>query len=294
MSANITASPRSLDTLATIVADEAMDGSGASMDQTTWMNKVRDIIIGLEHIHLDLGLYVPTRRTNGLTAAPCAIVGVYADYGKIGFLALRIEATGAFTGGGFLSVPLPTGWTAQAGVESVLSGYAYPMPITFGLHYGLTGSVHAGGTSGDDEVRFIAPASWAATVAAGGPGYCTATASTDLFGSTGNHGLASGDKVFVKAVSGTMPTGLTVGTYYVISSGLTSTAFKLSTSSGGSAVNVTADGACWIDKAVDLTGATQAQFAIDGQTAPFALTGDGTTANDDVLFVCGSVFKELS
>lgn len=294
MSSNFTTSPRSVDTIETIVAGQPLDGTGTGPDQTTWMNLMRDIVIGVENIHCGLGLYTPTRRTNGLTAAPCSILGVYADYGKIGFLALKIEMTGAFTGSGFISVPLPSGWVAQTGVESVLSGYAYPMPIGFGVHYPITGIVHAGGTSGDDEVRFIASNTFTSTVAAGGPGYCTATASTDLFASATAHGLTTGDKVFVKATGTSMPTGVSIGTYYVIASGLTSTAFKLSTSSGGSAVNVTADGNCYVEKAVDITGANQAWFAVDGQNAPFVFTGDGTTANDDVLFVCGSVFKELS
>lgn len=51
------------------------------------------------------------------------------------------------------------------------------------------------------------------------------------------HGLAAGDAV-VFATTSALPTGLTAGTtYYVISAGLTSNAFEVSATSGGSAVN---------------------------------------------------------
>jgi hypothetical protein len=52
-----------------------------------------------------------------------------------------------------------------------------------------------------------------------------------------SHGLAVGDCVSF-STTGALPTGLTAGTtYYVIASGLTTNAFEVSTTSGGSAVN---------------------------------------------------------
>ncbi len=51
-----------------------------------------------------------------------------------------------------------------------------------------------------------------------------------------NHGLSAGDKV-VPDTTGSLYSGLTAGTqYYVLSTGLTSNTFRVSTSSGGSAV----------------------------------------------------------
>jgi hypothetical protein len=53
------------------------------------------------------------------------------------------------------------------------------------------------------------------------------------------HGLSAGDKVIL-ATTGALPTGLTAGTeYWVIAAGLTSNAFEVSTTEGGSAVNTT-------------------------------------------------------
>lgn len=52
-----------------------------------------------------------------------------------------------------------------------------------------------------------------------------------------SHGLGIGDAI-VFQTTGALPTGLTAGTtYYVISAGLTSNAFEVSTTPGGSAVN---------------------------------------------------------
>lgn len=66
----------------------------------------------------------------------------------------------------------------------------------------------------------------------------TVTAATDLFAAT-SHGLSAGDTV-VFETDGTIPTGLTADqTYYVISGGLTADAFKVSTTLGGAAVDVT-------------------------------------------------------
>lgn len=58
------------------------------------------------------------------------------------------------------------------------------------------------------------------------------------------HALVAGDRIKVSSVAGTtIPTGLTDGAYYyVIASGLVTDAFKISTTLGGSAVDVTASG----------------------------------------------------
>ncbi len=67
------------------------------------------------------------------------------------------------------------------------------------------------------------------TVTKGSPGVFTSA----------NHGLVAGQQVTF-STTGSLYSGLTAGTnYYVISSGLTTNSFKVSTSSGGSAVNTT-------------------------------------------------------
>lgn len=68
--------------------------------------------------------------------------------------------------------------------------------------------------------------------------------STDVI-SAAAHGLATDQRVFVLAAPGAvLPAGLNENTaYFVLASGLTTDAFKLSTTSGGAAVNITAKGA---------------------------------------------------
>lgn len=65
----------------------------------------------------------------------------------------------------------------------------------------------------------------------------TVDAGTDVLACVG-HGLVEGSKINLKS-SGTLPTGVTVNTdYFVIASGLTADAFKVSASSGGASVDM--------------------------------------------------------
>ena len=68
------------------------------------------------------------------------------------------------------------------------------------------------------------------------------TLATDTIAYT-THGLALGDRVTYNNGGGTSATGLTSGTtYYVISSGLTANAFKISATEAGTAVDITGQG----------------------------------------------------
>lgn len=68
--------------------------------------------------------------------------------------------------------------------------------------------------------------------------FTVTVASPAVFTSTG-HGFVANETV-VFSTTGALPTGLTAGTvYYIISAGLTSDTFEVSTSRGGSAVNTT-------------------------------------------------------
>jgi hypothetical protein len=62
------------------------------------------------------------------------------------------------------------------------------------------------------------------------------------------HGLATDDRVEFETIEGlTIPAGITAGTlYFVLASGLTTDAFRISTTSGGGTLNITAAGsAVW-------------------------------------------------
>lgn len=82
---------------------------------------------------------------------------------------------------------------------------------------------------------------------------CT-DASTDLLTCPG-HGYSAGDKIKFSSITGiAVPTGLTDGGYYyVIAGGLTTDAFKVSATVGGSAVDLTALGGGKVGKSQELT-----------------------------------------
>jgi hypothetical protein len=88
------------------------------------------------------------------------------------------------------------------------------------------------------------------------------------------HGLTTDDRVMVYNVfAESLPAGLTEGTlYYVLASGLTTDAFKLSTTSGGSAAPITAVGELFFQKFVIETFGAQGQIT----AAPGALVLDAT------------------
>lgn len=66
----------------------------------------------------------------------------------------------------------------------------------------------------------------------------TIDTATDLFGCVA-HGVLVNDQLTFKATQGDLPTGLSVNTtYYVIASGLTANAFRVSTAAGGSTIDM--------------------------------------------------------
>lgn len=80
------------------------------------------------------------------------------------------------------------------------------------------------------------------------------------------HGLQADQRVYVLAAPGAViPAGLSEGTaYFVLATGLTTDAFKLSTSSGGGAVDITASGAALFIpyKAVTIAALATPEFAV--------------------------------
>lgn len=69
------------------------------------------------------------------------------------------------------------------------------------------------------------------------PATCTMTIASPCVVTLSGHGLSANDMV-VFTTTGALPTGITAGqVYYVISAGLTSSAFEFSATEGGSAVN---------------------------------------------------------
>lgn len=78
------------------------------------------------------------------------------------------------------------------------------------------------------------------------------------------HGFSAGDKVRFFPVGGTLPTGVTFDTiYFVIATGLTTDAFRVSATLGGSAIAITAAGAGEVakDASFDVVANSQLSFA---------------------------------
>lgn len=77
------------------------------------------------------------------------------------------------------------------------------------------------------------------------------------------HGLSADQRVLIFDVQGAGVLGGTEGTvYYVLSSGLTTDVFKVSTSSGGAALNFSADGEIFWMRVAPETFGNQGQFQI--------------------------------
>ena len=79
------------------------------------------------------------------------------------------------------------------------------------------------------------------------------------------HALAANDRVVFEVVEGlSVPAGLTAGTlYYVISTGLTTDAFRVSTTQAGAAVDITGTGSVIWRKVAVTTFGGQGQFQIN-------------------------------
>ncbi len=102
----------------------------------------------------------------------------------------------------------------------------------------------------------------------------TVTVASPAVFTLANHGLAVGQKVKLRTTIA-LPTGLTAGVeYYVISSGLTSSTFKLSATSGGSAINTTGtqSGVHTIDRTYNLPEGKEFKFRAES-TGGLVITG---------------------
>jgi hypothetical protein len=120
--------------------------------------------------------------------------------------------------------------TPSAG-EATSRGWAYVIMSATGIQATSTITAEVGkGTAG-----------WTGVAA-------TLTASTNLITRTdaGTHGLVAGDAVFFSAVTAGGVTANAI--YYVLASGLTTTAFKVSATPGGTELDITSDGTGTLNK----------------------------------------------
>lgn len=140
-------------------------------------------------------------------------------------------ASGLKSNTGALTFDVPAGtyayftyWTAATGNTTQYRGYAPFGGATKGF-----GEVNAAGVTGDIIY-------------------------------SGGHGLANGDRVMVFNVfAESLPTGLTEGTIYFVV-GATTDSFQVSTTSGGSAVDITAVGELFFQKVIAEVFGAQGQI----------------------------------
>ena len=94
-------------------------------------------------------------------------------------------------------------------------------------------------------------------------GVASADATTDLLTSVA-HGLTTDDRVMFWAITGdALPTGLSATTlYFVLASGLTANAFKVATTSGGTAIDITASSEVAFAKTVPNTFSSAGNIVI--------------------------------
>lgn len=177
-----------------------------------------------------------------------------ADFGSL-HTAYSTTGTNEVTGGSPAYARKGIVWGAAASGSKALTG----LP-TFDVPAGTTVAWFGGWdavTTGN--FLFMIP------LGAGTLTPCSTESSTDI---TNNdvfakaHGYTTDNRV---VFWGTLPTGLSVGTiYYVLATGLTTDSFRVSTTSGGSAVDITgtAPFVFWVQKCVPEVFAGQGTYAL--------------------------------
>lgn len=181
-----------------------------------------------------VGIHTLTDPGTGTNATGTEATGGSPAYARVGVV-WGAAATGAKANTGTLTFDVPAGtygfftwWNASTGNTGNYLGYA-----PFG-----------GGTKGLGEVD-------------------STGVTNDTITSSG-HGLTTDDRVmFFNVFAEPIPTGLVEGTvYFVLASGLTTDVFKVATTSGGSAINITAQGETFFQRVVPEVFAGQGQITV--------------------------------
>jgi hypothetical protein len=158
-------------------------------------------------------------------------------------------------------------WAAAASGQKANSG-----AITFDVPAGTYGFIGLFNAVTGNTNNFLGYAPINGTVK-GFANVDTTDVTNDTISSAG-HGLTTDDRVqLFNVFAESIPAGLTEGTlYFVLASGLTTDVFKVATTSGGSAINITAVGELFFQKVIPEVFAAQGQITI----AASALVLDAT------------------
>jgi len=188
------------------------------------------------------------------------------DFCEDGLLNAVFKNT-AFAAHAQVQVALCTGDPGEGAIANEVTGGTYTRQTVTAANWA---TVSGGSTNNSAEISFtLMPACTVThcailkdtltTVLFGGPltdaapKACTVVDGdlTANLVSCGSHGFTTDTRVafYVEPYGGTIPTGLTEGTiYYVLATGLTADKFAVSTTSGGSAVDITAVGNALVQK----------------------------------------------
>jgi hypothetical protein len=162
---------------------------------------------------------------------------------------------GEVTGGSPAYARLGVTWgAAAAGIKQNTGALTFDVPAgTYGF-YTLWNAVS--GNTGN----FLGYLPFGGAVK--GYGEVDSTGVTNDTVTSSGHGLTTDDRVMFFNVFGeAIPTGLVEGTvYFVLASGLTTDVFKVATTSGGSAINITAQGEVFFQKVVPEVFGAQGQI----------------------------------
>lgn len=160
-----------------------------------------------------------------------------------------VEAETELTGGGYARVAATTSNFSAASSGSITNSAA----VTFPTSTGSQGSAKGFGIWDAASAGNLLRKSYLVS-----GNYLEFTAAVDDTITAPGHTFANGDNVVLLALGGTaLPTGVTQGTLYFVVSSATNT-FKVSTTSGGSAVDITVVGGGQVAKVI-----TQAVTAIN-------------------------------
>ncbi len=131
-------------------------------------------------------------------------------------------------------------------------------------------SLTAHGLQANDPIVFsILPFQSAVTVTQANPAVVTWTA----------HGFSAGQPV-VFASTGDLPYGIVAGTtYYVLAAGLTTNAFEISATVGGSAISTAAPTLTFTNGSANISLATASTYLVVGQQVQFANSGGALPTN---------------
>jgi hypothetical protein len=190
-------------------------------------------------------------------------VGVSGDPGT----ATTLTGTEA-TGGTPAYARVAVAWAAPSGGTDANSG-ALVIDVPPGTYSDL---LYFNAGTGNSVGNYIGYAPINGSVK--GFGEVDSTGVTNDTITSSGHGLTTDDRVRVYNVfAESIPTGLTEGTlYFVLASGLTTDVFKVALTSGGAAINITAQGELYFQKVIPEVFASQGQITV----AIGAIVLDGT------------------